>query len=590
MRFSKFKRGELSSDSDYGYKGESSDSGYGYKGESSKRAKRSISFKNRMKPKQAERRFKYSSKDHIKSKSCSKSFTYKNIVCKNTAYRSSSPNFIRKKKEQLSSSSSEEYGVIRMKKHLFSISSDEFSVSSDEFSISSEEYGAIKKKRFHGEEDDSHKKDHKRRKLHNDAAFVGDSDYLKFLKSLTWDKENDEDDSDNYSKSENQGFDDVGDDEDSEDVEENEDYDDVFDDEDGDDDEENEDIHVDRDGEMSMNMGGNGIGVRNALNPGDANVDDGKENEDIQLDMDMCGESGNGIDVGDELDPQYKMFLKNLREDGKSYILEMRSEKGDFISIKYEEPLLSPSCAKRKSMPINDFHPFLDECKLELTPTADKSYCKFLKNMGVIGGSLIVIAGDIILPMGEHNKVTPSVLEKSLKNGFTCSKYLQFEEDNKDSISNLGKSVKDGLLCRDLKENPHKPQKSCDSQTDEDDMGSDCYRTEYEKKLEKCINMPYDEKELIDKWQLASCRKELERVRETRRRSVSYATEKTSRSYLDHHPALSEMVDRALARRDGCRALLLLRCLFFYNENVAHEGAFMPWVDPSFERMLSDPA
>ncbi|KAI3838463.1 hypothetical protein MKX03_013227 [Papaver bracteatum] len=576
MRFSKFKRGELSSDSDYGYKGESS-----------KRAKKIISFKNRMKPKQAERRFKYSSKNHIKSKSCSKSFTYKNIVYKNTAYKSTSPNFIRKKKEQLSSSSSEEYGVIRMKKHFFNISSDEFNVSSDEFNISSDDYGVGRKKRFHGPKDNSHKKDHKRRKLHNEAVFVGDSDYLKFLKSSTWDKENDEDDSDNYSKSENEGFDD----EDSEDDEENEDYNDVVDDEDSDDDEENEDIYVDRDGEMSMDMGGNGIGVGNALNPGDTNVEDGKENEDIQLDMDMCGEPGNGIDVGDELDPQYKMFLKNLREDGKSYILEMRSKKGDFISIKYEEPLLSPSCAKRKSMPINDFHPFLDECKLELAPTADVSYCKFLKNMGVIDGSLIVITDDIILPMGEHNKVTASFREKSLKNGFPCSKDLQFEEDNRDSISNPGKSVKDGLLyCKDPTNKPHKPQKSCDSQTDEDDLGTDCYRSEYEKNLEKCINMPYDEKELIDKWKLASCRKELERVRETRRRSVSYATEKTSRSYLDHHPALSEMVDRALARRDGCRALLLLRCLFFYNENVAHEEAFMPWVEPSFEKMLLDPA
>ncbi|KAI3899390.1 hypothetical protein MKW92_036263 [Papaver armeniacum] len=589
MRFSKYKRGEQSSDSDYGYKGESSDYGYGYKGESSKRAKKRISFKNRMKPKQAERRFKYSSKNHIKSKSCSKSFTYKNIVYKNTA-----PNFIRKQQKQLSSSSSEEYGVIRMKNHLFNISSDEFNVNSDEFNNSSDECGVIRKKRFHGPKDDSHKKDHKRRKLHNEAVFVGDPDYLKFLKSLTWDKENDEDGSDNYSKSENEAFDDLVDEKDIEDVEENEDYDDVVDDEDSDDDEddeENEDVHVDRVNEMSMDMGGNGIGVGNALNPGDTNVKDGKENEDIQLDMDMGGECGNGIDAGDELDPQYKMFLKNLREDGKSYILEMRSEKGDFISIKYEEPLLSPSCPKRKSMPINDFHPFLDECKLELTPTADVSYCKFLKNMGVIDGSLIVITDDIILPMGEHNKVTASVLEKSLKNGFPCSKDLQFEEDNRDSISNPGKSVKDGLLyCKDPTSKPYKPQKSCDSQTDEDDLGTECYRTEYEKKLEKCINMPYDEKELIDKWKLASCRKELERVRETRRRSVSYATEKTSRSYLDHHPALSEMVDRALARRDGCRALLLLRCLFFYNENVAHEGAFMPWVEPSFEKMLLDPA
>ncbi|KAI3951601.1 hypothetical protein MKX01_018717 [Papaver californicum] len=529
MRFSKFERGEQSSDSDYGYKGESSD--------------KRISFKNQMKCRHAERIFKYSSKNHIKSKSCSKSFTYKNIVYKNTfyknaAYKSTSPDFLRKQ-TQLSSSSSEEYGVIR-------------------------------KRRFHGQKHNSHEKDHKRRKLYNEAVFAGDSDYAKLLKSLTGDKENDED----GSESQNEGYNDVVDDEDSQD------------------DEENEDIHVDMGRDMDMDMGGGyGIGVGNELNPDDINEEDDEENEDIQLDMDMSGESGDGIDVGDELDPQYRMFLENLREYGKSYILEMESEKGDSISIKYEEPLLPPSCSKGKSMPVNDFHPFLDECKLELTPIADESYCKFLKNLGVIGGSLIVRTDDIILPIGEHNKVTPSVPEKSLKDGFPCAENLQFEEDNRNTISNLGKSVKNGLrYCKDPAKKPHKQQKSCDSQTDEDDLGSDCSPSEYEKKLQKCINMPYDQKEFADKWKLASCRKELERVRETRGRSVSYATEKTGRSYLDHHPALAEMVDFALARRDECKALLLLRCLFFYNENLAHEGAFMPWVDPSFKRMLLDPA
>ncbi|KAI3984049.1 hypothetical protein MKX01_035176 [Papaver californicum] len=518
MRFSKFERGNQSSDSDFGYKGESS-----------KRAKKRISFKNHMKSKQAERRFTYSSKNHIKSKSCSKSFTYKNIIYKNAAYKSTSPNVLRKQ-TQLSSNSSEEYGVLR-------------------------------KRRFHCQKHNSQKKNCKRRKLHNEAVFMGDSDYVKFLKSLTGDKENDEDDSDNDSESQNEG------------------YDDVVNDEDSDDDEKNEDIHVDIDIDMDMDMGGGYcIGVGNELNPDDFNEEDVEENEDIQLDMDMGGEYGDGIDVGDELDPQYKMFLENLREDGKSYILEMESDKGDFISIKYEEPLLPPSWSKGKSMPVN-------ECKMELTLIAKE----------IISGSLIVRIDDIILPIGEHNKV------KSVKDGFPCTEDLQFEEDNMNTISNLGKSVKDGLrYCKDPSKKPKKPQKSCDSQTDEDDLGTDCSRSKYEKELGKCINMPYDEKELVDKWELASPRMEVERVRETRRRSVSYATEKTGLSYLDHHPELYLLVFilqlspkwliAIFEYGDGCRALLLLRCLFFYNENVAHEGAFMSWVDPSFERMLLDPA
>ncbi|MCL7027655.1 hypothetical protein MKW94_024371 [Papaver nudicaule] len=517
MRFPKFQRGEPSSDSD----------DYGYLGESSK---------------QAERRFRHSSKNHLRSKSGSKSFTYKNTAYKNNVYK----NTANKKNTAYKSTSS---NVFRKQMRLSRSSSDR--------------YGFTRKKRFHGQRDNLHEEDHKRRKLHNGAVFVEDPDFIMYLESLAGDKGKDKDDSESETESE--------------------DHDDVVDDE------ENEDIHEDMDSGMDMDMGGNWMGVGNELNPDASIEEDVEENEDVQVDMNMGGDSGEGIDVGDEQDPDYKLFFENLREDGKSYILEMVTEKGDFVSIKYEEPLVPPSCYKGKSMPVDGFHPFLEEFKPELTSTADESYIKYFKSIGVMGGSLFVITDDIIPPVGEPNKVTPSVPKKSSKDGFRCGKDLQFKEDNKDSIPR--KSAKDGLgYCKDPVKKPRKPQKSYDSQMDEDDLVTECPRSEFEKRLEKCINMPYDEKELADKWKLASYRDEVARVRETRGRSVSYATEQTGRSYLDHHPALAEMVDCALARRDGCRALLLLRCLFFYNENVAHEGAFLPWKDRSFERMLLDSA
>ncbi|KAI3899389.1 hypothetical protein MKW92_036262 [Papaver armeniacum] len=546
---------------------------------------------------QAETRFKY--------RSCSKRFTYQNIVYKNTtykkdAYKSTSQKKFRKQRQlcitKTSSDSSEEYGgVTRKKLCLSSCSSDDYGIiSKKEYlsSCSSDDYGVIRKKSFHDPRDYSGKKDHKRIKVHNEDVFVGDSDYLMYLKLLTGDKEKDKDDSEN----------------------ENEDYDDIVvhgDSDDDEDDEENDVILVDTDSDM-VAMSGNGTGVGNELNPHDSNDEDLEENEGIQVDVGMTGvgnelnpddsndedveeneniqvdvgmtvDSGDGIGVGDELDPEYKMFCENLREDGEIYILEMEREKGGF------EPSLPSSCSKGKSMPVNDFHPLLDECKQELTSTADEGYCEFLKKIGVVDGSLIMRTNDIIPPTGKH-KVTLSVSEKSSKDGFPCSKNQQCEEESRGTISDPGKSMKDGsCYCKDAAEKPHKPQKSCDSQllpnskTDGDDLGTDCFRSEYKKRLEECINMPYDEKEFADKWELASRRKE------TGGHSVSYATEKTTRSYLDLHPDLAELVDRALARLDGCRALLLLRCLFFYNEHVADEGAFVPWKDPSFEKMLLDP-
>ncbi|KAI3951600.1 hypothetical protein MKX01_018716 [Papaver californicum] len=422
---------------------------------------------------------------------------------KYTTYESTSQkNFT--KERQLSSNSSDSsknYGVIS--KNFFSSSS------------SSDDYGVIRKKWFRDQKDNLNNKDYKRRKVHKEDVFVGDSDYLMYLKLLTGDKEKDKDDSDKNTDNESEDYDVIVVDDDEED-------------------EENEDSHVDMDSDM-VDMSGNGTGAGNELNPDDSNDEDVEESEDIQVDVGMGGDSGDGIDVGDELDPEYKMFCENLRENGESYILEMEREKGDF------EPSLPPSCSK----------------------------------------------DDIIPPTGEHNKVTLSVPEKSSKDGFPCSKDLQFEEDNRDTTSDPGKSMKDGLCyCTDPAEKPHK---SCDSQTDEDDLGTDCTRTEYKKKLEKCINMPYDAEEFADKWEFASTSKECERISDTGGRSVPYATEKTSRSYLDFHPDLAELVDRALERRDGCRALLLLRLLFFYNEHAADEGAFIPWKDPSFERMLLGP-
>ncbi|XP_026455369.1 uncharacterized protein LOC113356444 isoform X2 [Papaver somniferum] len=267
--------------------------------------------------------------------------------------------------------------------------------------------------------------------MRNEDVFVGDCDYLMYLKLWNGDKEKDKDDS------------------------ENEDCDPIVagaDSDDDEDDEENEVLHVDTDSDM-VDMSGNGTGVGNELTPDDSNDKDVEENEGIQVDVGMTGvgnelnpdnsneedveendniqvnvgmtvDSGDEIDVGDELDPEYMMFCENLREDGEIYILEMEREKGGF------EPSVPSSCTKGKSMPVNNFHPLLDECKQELTSTADEGYCEFLKIIGVIDGSLIMRTNDIIPPTGKH-KVTLSVPEKSSKDGLPCSKNQQCEEESR---------------------------------------------------------------------------------------------------------------------------------------------------------------
>ncbi|KAI3960772.1 hypothetical protein MKW98_026164 [Papaver atlanticum] len=459
-------------------------------------------------------------------------------------------------------------------------------------------------KGFRGQKHFVEKTGRKRRKVHvlEGDDFEADPDYVMYLKTLNGNKEEEDDD--------------VDDDEDSIEEEGEEDR--------------NEGIHVDIDREMETD--------------------------------------GNGIDVGDDLDPEYKMFLENLREDGKSYVLEMTSEKGNSVFVKYEEPLpvhfgkkvqsddlggnisqegkrgfatkkirkerplndglkempstslpprpskgksmpvndshrmpLPPKCikrnssaindsrptpvplegikrnstpvddchqtkeySKRKSTVINDSHPFLDEFKLEPTSMVDESYYMFLKSVRVRGKAMFLMTDDMILEYGEENMVMPSVPEKSPKYGVPYSKELEF-----------------GL---------RKPQKRHELHMDEDYLATDDVRSEYEKRLLKIINMPYDVTEYRDKYDLASKRTPVEGIRQTRNRSVNYDTDEMGRSYLDHHPDLKRMVHHARTRGDARRALLLLRCLFFYNENVAHEGSFLPWKTPSFVSQILDPA
>ncbi|OUZ99535.1 hypothetical protein BVC80_1527g6 [Macleaya cordata] len=269
-------------------------------------------------------------------------------------------------------------------------------------------------------------------------------------------------------------------------------------------------------------------------------VDNEDEDEDEEVeedeDVDRDGDGGDDNDVDEELDPQYTTFFDNLREDGKSYILEMKREKGTSVYLKYEEEdhledhrkrdftddenfkpeSLNHVCGERpprsssqKPGPTDDSHRFLDEFMHAMTSAADESYYMFLNHVRIKGQLLIMESDDGIVPYGEYNE----------------------------SPSDSEMPAREGIPHCEGPEQPCSPLNSYDSRTDEDDQGA----TKYEKKLWKCLKMPYNEEELDDKYTEATNRKQLERHRDLRGRSVSYATEITSRSYLDHHPVASHI-------------------------------------------------
>ncbi|PQP99121.1 uncharacterized protein Pyn_33047 [Prunus yedoensis var. nudiflora] len=68
---------------------------------------------------------------------------------------------------------------------------------------------------------------------------------------------------------------------------------------------------------------------------------DGNVHSNPQLmfhgDVNLNGRSVDGDDFDDDVDPQYKILLENLKEDGKSYVLVVVRENENLEQIKYEQ-------------------------------------------------------------------------------------------------------------------------------------------------------------------------------------------------------------------------------------------------------------
>ncbi|KAF9609749.1 hypothetical protein IFM89_018197 [Coptis chinensis] len=316
--------------------------------------------------------------------------------------------------------------------------------------------------------------------------------------------------------------------------------------------------------------------------------------------------------VEDDVDPEYKVFLDNVREDGDSCVFEMEKEDGVVVVVKYFEdhkkkvddkkkdgnkkkdgdkdsddilckerrgnidtrvkPKAEPfddAFEKRDRRPVQKSrlktrYRLLSCCKPEDISRSDESYRNFLDHLWVKGYSMsyededgIVKyepdsgmvtdseeSEDRVMPYNNTTKFT------SRTNPTTCE--IAMSDDDSDSVQILG-----------------------DTNTKFDEQ------TKIRKKLKKLLLKPVDDKEFTEKLEAARLRKPLERIKQMRGRSVTYQTDKMCKSYLDLHPDLAELLRAAERKFDRKRALALLRCLFFYYENVSHRGSFVPWRTPA---------
>ncbi|XP_058724632.1 uncharacterized protein LOC131596090 [Vicia villosa] len=104
------------------------------------------------------------------------------------------------------------------------------------------------------------------------------------------------------------------------------------------------------------------------------------------------------------------------------------------------------------------------------------------------------------------------------------------------------------------------------------------HHSQFRKRLLEYLDRPYDHEEYKSLLVQAYERKEKERHLETRRGVIkSYHTVGVSKSYLQVHPDLAKAI--AMESKEKPRVLFLLRGLFFWLENLSHEGQFQPWRD-----------
>ncbi|KAF5481386.1 hypothetical protein F2P56_002042 [Juglans regia] len=293
------------------------------------------------------------------------------------------------------------------------------------------------------------------------------------------------------------------------------------------------------------------------------NVEEDDQDGDPQ--HDMCME-----DDHDDLDPQYKIFLENLREDGQSYVLEVVTNNGMSMVVKYEgEKGLFDGLVLDPQGTLNSWQREETETanghisNMRESDTTDEDYQEFLSCLKNDGENIVYNLESGI----------PLIYEEDAE----CSDDLEIVGTDEDPFSDgyftpFVASRLDSIIDLDAKTSNGSPGSYGDSQ--------------FRKRLMEILRSPYDAKEYEYLLHEVSRRRQTERNRELRNGTKSYTLESVAKSYLDqHHDFAREIIS---AEHDRRRVLNLLRGFFFWLQNLVQKGAFQPWKDSSCLNILPE--
>ncbi|XWS21686.1 hypothetical protein CRYUN_Cryun30bG0075600 [Craigia yunnanensis] len=333
-----------------------------------------------------------------------------------------------------------------------------------------------------------------------------------------------------------------------------------------------------------------------------------------------------------EMDPHYKMFLENLKEDvdGESYSVEILmssgiseiiryggKEEGSFKNVDRKRNFKSDSKRVKAKVP-ETLGEFFREAKTEMPKTVKKSW--EIRNEGSKNKVRDVPCEEIKTPVDENKvKEKAEVDFVPCKSSGEPSKKMNCDMMDKswaqflDSLDKPGNNMelshesddtsihwKNDGSCSDLEifeldnipfheggYTPFVPSKCFQSLPGEESW--DGIRTsnpsQFREKLMDRLKIPYDRLEFEKLWREVTYRKPVQGVRELRHgRMKPYPTKTDGKSYLDWYKELGMKIDEF--RHDRCKILYLLRGFFFWLENTSHEGAFQPWLDPLYLNAL----
>ncbi|KAL0365917.1 UNVERIFIED_CONTAM: hypothetical protein Sradi_3481800 [Sesamum radiatum] len=293
-----------------------------------------------------------------------------------------------------------------------------------------------------------------------------------------------------------------------------------------------------------------------------------EKDDDLENNIDYSSEGEN--------DPHYELFLKSLKEDEKSYALEVKKSCLAVV-IKYEgdtssgeecdpeprrklrsamKPKSGPSSQPRVQNRCKDDSPSTSTKAKNLNRRKSKNKAESEKGENVKGSTDDIVPDPDYLIFHQTAKVVDDHYVCTY-GGHTIVYEQTYGENNQEQEQHADESSSDvEILDSNLT------------------LCNPAMASEFRHKVITVLRKPYDEEEHDKLWLEIELRKPEERHLDLRHgRERAYEKRKDGKSYLDHHPDLEMQLLQFQDDKPKC--LNLLRGFFFWLQ----DGSFQPWQD-----------